>query len=443
MKHKLLGTLIALSTLAGSFSAHAVPLFARQTGWQCNACHTGGNYPELTSAGRVFKLTGYTIGTRQTIPLSGMLLGGYSKLRNHNGSTDPATDFAHDGATQLQQASVFTGGKIADNFGAFVQWTYDGVEHHSQSDNIDLRYARQAQWGGKNWIFGATLNNSPTTQDVFNSSSAWGFPYNSPGGAYQDLGTQPLLAGGLSQQVAGLGAYVDYDNMLYAELSGYRTADGVFSVLRKGQRYYSLKDGSDNRYQLNGVAPYWRLALHGDNGPHSWMVGALGMIANQYSDPADKNSETNRYKDYGVDAQYQWSMDRHRASVQTSYMHENTRWSSAAVAAGDYSNSSDTLNTWRIKGSYFFNNLVGGSVGWFSTTGSGDALHYADNTTAKPDTKAYVMELDYLPMEKVKVGLQYTGYTKFNGASSNYDTNLTGRKASDNNTINAFAWLMF
>jgi hypothetical protein len=43
------------------------------------------------------------------------------------------------------------------------------------------------------------------------------------------------------------------------------------------------------------------------------------------------------------------------------------------------------------------------------------------------------------PFANVRVGLQYTVYTKYDGASTNYDG--TGRNASDNNTLYLFAWL--
>ena len=50
--------------------ANAVPAFARQTGQNCVACHV--SFPELTPYGRWFKLSGYTIGTRQAIPVAAM-----------------------------------------------------------------------------------------------------------------------------------------------------------------------------------------------------------------------------------------------------------------------------------------------------------------------------------------------------------------------------------
>ena len=54
--------LLGVATLAVSLDASAIPVFARQTGFKCVACHVGGEYPQLTSLGRYFKLTGYTQG---------------------------------------------------------------------------------------------------------------------------------------------------------------------------------------------------------------------------------------------------------------------------------------------------------------------------------------------------------------------------------------------
>jgi len=58
-----------------------------------------------------------------------------------------------------------------------------------------------------------------------------------------------------------------------------------------------------------------------------------------------------------------------------------------------------------------------------------------------PDTRAIILELDYLPMPEVKLSVQYTWFLKFNGARFNYDG--SGRNASDNNTLYLLAWLVF
>ena len=44
------------------------------------------------------------------------------------------------------------------------------------------------------------------------------------------------------------------------------------------------------------------------------------------------------------------------------------------------------------------------------------------------------------PYLNVRIGLQYTGYTKFNGGTTNYDG--FGRDASANNTLFAFVWVI-
>src|SRR5438876_3952644 len=49
----------ALAVVLGASEARAVPSFARQTGMACDACHTGGFFPELNNFGRMFKMNGY------------------------------------------------------------------------------------------------------------------------------------------------------------------------------------------------------------------------------------------------------------------------------------------------------------------------------------------------------------------------------------------------
>lgn len=71
--------LLALSLL--SSYAHAIPTFNRQTEQNCAACHAGGQFPELTPCGRIFKLTGYTIGQR-ALPISVMAVASVSNVVN-------------------------------------------------------------------------------------------------------------------------------------------------------------------------------------------------------------------------------------------------------------------------------------------------------------------------------------------------------------------------
>ena len=142
----------------GMTSAYAIPSFARQTGFECTQCHTV--FPELTATGRWFKLNGYTMSNNDKMSpvdnLAGMIMVGYTK--NADTTTGAAPDSTKDKKLSLDQASIFYGGKIADNLGAFVQVTFDGtsligsgktndVAHHIVADNVDFRYVRDFKIG--------------------------------------------------------------------------------------------------------------------------------------------------------------------------------------------------------------------------------------------------------------------------------------------------------
>jgi len=189
---------------------------------------------------------------------------------------------------------------------------------------------------------------------------------------------------------------------------------------------------------LKGTAPYWRLALQHEVGAHSFMVGTFGMNADLYSDTADLTQPSNKFSDTGIDAQYQYLTREHTFTAQASRIHEKQTYDSSFVGA-TVDNQNLSLDTTRIKGTYLYQRKYGATLGYFSTTGDADATLYG--TTNKPDSKGYIAELNYLPVQDIKISLQYTAYQKFNGAGSNYDG--SGRNASDNNTWHLLGWFMF
>jgi hypothetical protein len=52
-----------------------------------------------------------------------------------------------------------------------------------------------------------------------------------------------------------------------------------------------------------------------------------------------------------------------------------------------------------------------------------------------------VAEFDYVPWLNVKLQVQYTAYSAFNGGSRNYDG--FGSNAHDNDTIYTLLWLAY
>lgn len=448
------GFVVALLTLVVE-PAQAVPSFARQTGFECVQCHL--SWPELTSVGRQFKLGGYTLiqevkgerpllpwlspqqeGQPPKVPLAVMVEVSATKT-DHTAGAD-ASNFPRNNEVQLQQASLFYAGRVAEHFGAFAQWTYDGIAHHSAIDNVDLRFANHFESGRVNIAYGLTLNNNPTVSDIYNTTPAWGFPF-----ATSSVAVAPnaatIIDGGLGQQVAGLGAYGLWNATLYSEVAVYRTADKAFNFLRAGT------DKSTDAI-LHGYAPYWRLALQRTwaEGKHSAMIGTYGIDVRKFPDSSNPTGPTDRFRDVGFDAQYQYIADRHRFSGQVNFITEKQTLD-ATFAAGGATNPSDRLRAFRGKVTYYYDTRYGATLGYFRTRGGSDDSLYnsgaavTGSTLGSPNTSGYIAEIDWLPRRDIRLVLQYTGYREFNGSKFNYDG--FGRNARDNNTLFLMAWLMF
>jgi len=456
---RILSAVIALSgagLLLAPGSAQAVPSFARQTGMACEACHTV--FPELTPFGRRFKLNGYTIDNlpqvsgitqskEQTLllnqlpPLSFMLQ--LSQTTTGKAVPDsaagtggvPAGASAQNGQMQFpQQASLFYAGRIAPNLGAFVQMTYDGGEGSFGWDNTDVRYASLQS---DTFLWGVSLNNNPTVQDLWNTTPAWQVPFDQRSATAPTPGAATMLDGGLADAgVAGVSVYGYWNDSIYGEAGLYHSAPAAGQAL-----------DSTNADVVDGWAPYWRVAYETQWDRNSCEVGAYGVSAKVF--PGDGNAlsgPANRFADWALDSQFQYIGDEYLFSVLATYINEKQHWD-ASFPAGDTANATDTLKTLRVGGHYFYRRKYGAGLGYFSTTGSEDAGLYAtgDPLTGfadnKPDSNGWTGEVDWVPYQNTKIALQYTMYNKFNGGNNNYDG--AGRNASDNNTLYLLGWLNF
>lgn len=83
---------------------------------------------------------------------------------------------------------------------------------------------------------------------------------------------------------------------------------------------------------------------------------------------------------------------------------------------------------------------MGASLGLFNSMGSTDVTYFGF-ANGKPNSTWGNVELNYVPWLNVKLGLQYTAFFKFDGATSNYDG--AGRNASDNNLLYAYLWIAY
>jgi hypothetical protein len=351
-----------------------------------------------------------------------------------------------------QQLSLFYAGKIAPHFGGMIQLTYGNDSGTIGIDNTDLRFSDELLLANKGTLtYGLTLNNNPTVQDLWNSTPAWGIPF-----AASNANVSPLagtaVSGAFAQGVAGLTAYLHWNESLYAEIGGYRSAQQGAANQSTGGA--GPLDGTASNV-ISGLAPYWRLAYEHNWARNSLEVGLFGLNVKVFPGvangaPTTLSGPTNRFNDVAEDLQYQYVGDEHLITVIGTHIHESMSLD-GSFAAQTVANPSNNLTTTALATTYYYRRKIGGTVQYFSTTGSSDALLYpatapgdpgvVTSANGSPDTRGWMAEVNYLPWLNVKLSLQFTWYNKFNGAGSNYDG--VGRNASDNDTMYLLLWLAY
>lgn len=195
-----------------------------------------------------------------------------------------------------------------------MQVTYDGIGRSFSWDNTDIRYARTTNLFGAETVLGVSINNNPTVTDVWNTTPAWGYPFQASGLAPSPAAAT-MIEGEFSKLVGGATAYAYWNRLVYLEVGGYSTLSP-----RMQQAFGEPNSSTSNA--INGVAPYWRLALQQEWGRNSLEVGMFGMSAaitpsRMFGFGRDKITDT------GFDSQYQFLSDRDSFSLQASIIFEN------------------------------------------------------------------------------------------------------------------------
>ncbi len=406
----------------------ALPSYARQTGLSCAVCHY--SFPDLTPFGRQFKLNGYTVTGMpsieatndsdltvrlkllSTLPLSVMFQSSFTHIaKDIAGLQNNSVDFP-------QQLSLFYAGEVTPHIGTFIQMTYDGQS--VVMDNTDIRYSSQAMVGSKSLVYGLTLNNNPTVQDLWQTTSAWSFPY-----ATSDAMPTPAkstIIESLGQQVAGLGAYTMFNNIVFAEFSCYRSA----------QQGLDNPADSTSILAIKGVAPYWRLALQKIWGTNYIEIGTFGISSQHFQ--TGVSGLMDNFTDVGFDMQFEKMLPFGSFTFHSSLIHEIENRDTATNQ-----HISMNLNSFKIDGNLYMKKGLGVSAAYFDKTGSPDIN--VGSLTNLPNSNGCIFQLEYLPWYNTKFSIQYVLYNKFNGSVRNYDG--MGRNAPNNNTIYLLAWLNF
>jgi len=448
---------LVAATILSSKPASAVPSFARQTGQPCATCHNG-DFPQLTAFGRQFKLNGYTAGgtrcgdngaadAKPQIPLAVMVVSTYTHTQKDlpdlpANRKDQPNGLKTNNNVMVQDSSLFYGGQIYCKLGAFVQATYDRPDEAFALDNADIRYADKTKIAGVDLIYGLTANNNPSVEDPWNTTPAWRLPAD-PSSAFAPDIAAPLIDGGLGQIAAGGGAYIFADNMFYAAVSGYKTPDN--------RTLQALGEGLPD-YVIDGVAPYWRLALEKTWDAYSLMVGTFGMHVDNLPDPAV--TSTDKYTDVGWDAQFQYTSDVNFFTARFSYIYEWQKLD-ATFNNGDSDNLKNHLAELNVSATYSYDATYTLTLGYFNIRGSTDATLYADTSNVgSPNTSGEVIDLGFSPWShggpsfwpwlNTRIGVNFTHYNEINGASFDYVPGASPpRNAKDENTVLLYSWTAF
>jgi hypothetical protein len=450
----------AFFVMGGARPALALPSFAAQTGQPCAFCHVGAYGPQLTPAGRAFKIGGYTQtggeGLAAKIPLSLMALGSFTNTTNGVPPDQRVNRYASNSNFNFDQLGAFLAGGFGPYSGALIQFTASNNLSALKLDNTDIRpFTTTFDIGDSELRVGISLNNNPTVQDPYNSTYAWGYPFVQSVLAPTPA-AQPAIASGFGGNTMGVSMYAWYDRHLYLEAGVYQT-QSPWLLARTGNAF---GPGS-----TQGVAPYLRAAYEWNWNHQSAHVGALFMQSNVNPTVALRQTDgtfgRDHFNDYAVDASYAWLGDgTHIVTVQGIYTHEDQNLTGTTnnfnAANGTSFGSSFHLDQIRANAAYWYRNTYGATLGWQRTWGPANPVLYAPgpvggSANAKPNSNAFMLEVDWVPFGKadswlgpfvnLKVGAQYIFYTQFNGGGSNYDG--FGRNASANNTLFLFAWLTF
>ena len=85
-------------------------------------------------------------------------------------------------------------------------------------------------------------------------------------------------------------------------------------------------------------------------------------------------------------------------------------------------------------------------MGWFETTGTADPFLFpqsaiSGSANGDPRSAGYILNFSVWPIQNLDLAVQYTGYSRFNGAATNYDA--AGRNANGNNAVYLLARFVF
>ena len=157
-----------------------------------------------------------------------------------------------------------------------IQLTYDnaGGTHRHRQHRPALRRRDSCCPNNGTLTYGLSLNNNPTVQDLWNSTPAWGFPY--------DVEQRQRVAARrhrdqrrLRPERRGTDRLLFWNESLYVEVGGYRSAQqGVTNQLTGGA---GPLDGTASQRRSQGLRPTGASPTSTTGSRNTLEVGRLRM----------------------------------------------------------------------------------------------------------------------------------------------------------------------
>lgn len=258
----LTGLLVAVAFAPETF---ALPVFARQTGMACRACHFQ-HFPALNGFGRAFKASGYTmmgiqgkvedehLSIPNTLNLGALTTTGYETQSNRGvGIPDGSYNFPADGG----ELSLFFGGRVSDNVGFLSELALTGTGVGPANTNA------------------AKL---PILFEVGDSGTRIGIVPMATAGqgaahSFELLNTGAAATHRIAAVAGPGGEHINANSA--AQYLGTKTAANGFSFVAVNPGYGFLNIGT---YGISAIAIGGPLASSGANGMNSTYVRVAGMF---------------------------------------------------------------------------------------------------------------------------------------------------------------------
>jgi len=269
-------------------SASALALFSNQTGKSCMACHTQ-NMPKLSSYGKEFALSGYTIydesktakpliegsnvplGLPSTLSVSAVIKASYVKTTQEEDATTGDLVGTEKGELQgLSGSGIFLGGRVADNFGALVSLKGNDDDRTNIVYNAKLLLAYSAMGG----YAGMSLI-STETNGLFSGLELHNTGLNAPVKMFENAyATNAAQATGVGNGPAtALQAYYGNTNLFVSAGIGI-----------PAQNSEGLDAGKS-------LLPFYRIAYNQPIGDWNFMVGAYAIRGDVEASDMSLNGE--------------------------------------------------------------------------------------------------------------------------------------------------------